>query len=176
VDGVAYRERIGAVGREQGDWKAHIASQKVPHKVWVRSFEIEWVERLVLLLEGDQARSGVTDRDILAAELLIDLQRLPAAFGIEEFNVEVGRFEESFLFGELQERTVPEAALRNGDLELVGRLGWILCHTQRGRNQGQNAQNARQHGLLLELIPWREIAARAVGITIGIVRHPTVRQ
>jgi len=69
------------LGSEQRHRKAHVPGQEVPDKVRVGSLEVEWVERLVLLLEGDQARSGVTDRDILTAELLIDLQRLPAIDG-----------------------------------------------------------------------------------------------
>jgi len=72
-----HRTRALVLGREQGDWKAHIASQKVPHKVWVRSFEIEWVERLVQLLEGDQPGSCIADGDIGATELLVNLKVCP---------------------------------------------------------------------------------------------------
>src|SRR5882762_773387 len=76
-----HRTRALVLGREQGDWKAHIASQKVPHKVWVRSFEIEWVERLVQLLEGDQPGSCIADGDIGATELLVNLKCLSTVDG-----------------------------------------------------------------------------------------------
>ena len=49
-------------------------------------------------------------------------KRLPAALGEEELHVEAGLLEHALLLGELQERQVPEAALRDRDLELVLRL------------------------------------------------------
>ena len=63
-------------------------------------------------------------------------KRLPAALGEEELDVEAGLLEHALLLGGLQERRVPEAALRDRDLELVLRL----------RGRGEDAGQDRRSG------------------------------
>src|SRR5262249_56478272 len=94
----------------------------------------------------DRREEAVRHRHIDAAGV-DDLQGLPAALGVEKLDLEVRLLEEALLLGEFEERTVPEAALRDRDLELVGRLGERGGRDCPGCEGGENDQAARQHGL-----------------------------
>src|SRR5215475_10320524 len=70
------------------------------------------------------------------------------------FDIETGLLEEALLLGEFQERAVPEAALRDRDLQLVGRLGEAFGRDHAGgksSRRGKNKQASSQHGFS----PWQ---------------------